>query len=137
MRIREDEEEGSGGVNLTPMIDVVFLLIIFFMVSTSFIELEKELEIDLPEAASGETRATPRPEIVVNVQEDGGIALDGEEVGIEALTYRLERAVEEDPEQPVTIRGDREVAYDNVVRVIDACRIAKVRNLAVTARDKR
>jgi len=137
MKIREEEERDTAGVNLTPMIDVVFLLIIFFMVSTTFIELEKDLEIDLPRSEAGTSAADPLEVILVNVQKDGTIVMDGKEVSVEALTYRLQRAAEADPEQGVEIRGDRAADLDSVVRVLDACQKAEIRNTALRAREMR
>ncbi len=132
MKIREEEEAEERGVNLTPMIDVVFLLIIFFMVSTTFIDLE----IDLPEASSGESSETISREMVVSLLPDGRIYLDDRETTIEALTYALQRAAERHPGQVVIIRGDRAANFENAVQVVDACKIAKITNVALRAREE-
>lgn len=136
MKIREEEEAEERGVNLTPMIDVVFLLIIFFMVSTTFIDLETDLEIDLPEASSGESTETISREMVVSLLPDGRIYLDDRETTIEALTYALQRAAERDPKQVVIIRGDKAANFENAVQVVDACKIAKITNVALRAREE-
>lgn len=136
MKIREDEEQENASVNLTPMIDIVFLLIIFFMVSTSFIELEKDMEIDLPEASSGESSADPLRDIVVNLRSDGTMFVDGKETTFDALRYLLQRAAERDPEQAVTIRGDRVASLENVVHVLDACKVARIHNISLKAREE-
>ena len=133
MKIRDDEEQESVGPNLTPMIDIVFLLIIFFMVSTTFIELEKDLEIDLPEASAGEVSTEASRVIVVNVRKGGEILVNGEEASAGALRYKLQRAVEENPKQAVEIRADREAQHGAVVSVIDAVKLAKVTNLSLKA----
>ena len=108
-------------LNLTPMIDVIFQLLIFFMVATTFQDPEREIDVELPEASTGEPLEVELDEIVINIKRDGALFLSGEEVSREELIRRLGRAAEIDPEIPVTIRGDRLVHHEQVVGVMDAC----------------
>jgi len=117
--------------NLTPMIDVVFLLLIFFMVATTFLDPEREIEIELPGAESATTLDKELDEIVINVMEDGSILLSGSAVAADELVWTLKRAARKDPATPVSIRGDRRVAHEVIVRVLDACGTAGLSNLAV------
>ena len=131
MNIRDDESEESVQMNLTPMIDVVFQLLVFFMVATTFLDPERELDVDLPEATTGDVVEERLDENVINVLRDGGFVLGGEPVDRERLSQSLARAAERNPETPVTIRGDRLVHHESIVTVMDACGAAGLFNLAI------
>ena len=118
-------------LNLTPMIDVVFLLLIFFMLATTFMDPEREIDLDLPEAASSVAQDTQQDEIIINVMRDGAIRLGDSTVDRSGLLSELRRAARENPEIAVTIRGDRLVTHEVIVSVMDACGQAGLRNLAV------
>ena len=131
MKIRDDENQEEPILNLTPMIDVVFLLLIFFMVATTFLDPEREIDIDLPTAESGAVTEEVPEELVINLFRDGRINLGGREVDADALEEALYHAARRDPATPVTIRGDRQVHHETVVGVMDACGKAGLSNLAV------
>ena len=131
MQIRDDSMEDEIAVNLTSLIDVVFLLLVFFMVTTTFLDPERQIELDLPQAESGSESEAPPEELVINVLADGRVSLAGRELDDEALRSSLERAARKDPTTPVTIRGDASVAHARIVAVMDACALAGLSNLAV------
>ena len=131
MQIRDDDTSEDLVQSLAPMIDVVFLLLIFFMVATTFVEREKEMGIDLPTAQSGEEASFDAEEIVINLLEEGRIRLNGEDVSPERLDQLLAGAAAVNPETPVTIRGDRMVHHEAIVGVMDACGVAGLSNLSV------
>ena len=131
MRIRDEELEDELSLNLTSLIDVVFLLLIFFMVATTFLDPERALELDLPQAESGEQVHERPDELVLNVFRDGRVALGGRELELPALRASLERAAGRDPSTPVTIRGDAQVEHARIVAVMDACALAGLSNLSV------
>ncbi len=135
MHIRDTDDGDELTLNLTPMIDVVFLLLIFFMVATSFIDPEKEMDVDLPPALSGDALDEAPDEITINIMRDGRYLVAGAEVDRAGLDATLERAARRNPETPVTIRGDRLVHYEKVVSVMDACGVAGLTNLAVGTTD--
>ena len=109
-------------IEMTPMIDMVFLLLIFFLVSTTFYQAEREMQIALPEASSaGPISATLR-EIIVNVDAEGQIIVSGAVLEPDDLRSMIAEAVESNPDQKVTVRGDRQTPYANVVRVLDICK---------------
>jgi biopolymer transport protein ExbD len=122
---------GELALNLTPMIDVVFLLLIFFMLATTFMDPEREIDLDLPEAASSLAQDTERDEIIINVMRDGVLKLGESAVDRDGLLAELRRAARRNPEIAVTIRGDRLVTHEVIVSVMDACGQAGLRNLAV------
>ena len=131
MRIREDEGADEPILNLTSLIDVVFLLLVFFMVATTFLDPEKEIEIELPEAVAGESPDSERDELVINVFSDGRIVLSGAELDADDLLLALKSAARVDPDRPVTIRGDRLVRHERIVKVMDACGQAGLVNFAI------
>lgn len=131
MNIREDTDFEELVINLTPLIDVVFLLLIFFMVATTFLDPEREIDVELPTAQSaGEPQRTPE-EIVLNVLQDGRVFHDGTQLTDDDLRLLLKRAAQHDPETPVTIRGHRLAQHQSIVSVMDACGSAGLFNLAV------
>ena len=137
MNIREENDGDELVINLTPLIDVVFLLLIFFMVTTTFLDPEREIDVELPTAQSaGEPQRMP-DEIVLNVLEDGRVMHHGHELDRDQLTALLKGAAQHDAETPVTIRGHRRAQHQNIVAVMDACGLAGLSNLAVgTAHDE-
>ncbi len=124
--IRSAAPSSDTAIEITPMIDMVFLLLIFFLVATTFHQTERELQIALPHAASAAPISVALREIVINVGPDGEIIVAGEEMPPEALRSLIEEAVAANPEQKVSVRGDRATPYANVVRVLDLCKGAGV-----------
>lgn len=109
-------------IELTPLIDMVFLLLIFFLVATTFHQEEREMQIALPDAdAAGPISATLK-EIIINVTEDGGIVTGGRRIEPDQLHEMIRQAVAVNPEQKVTVRGDRRATYAHVVTVLDICK---------------
>lgn len=131
MNIRDEEGVDEPTLALTPMIDVVFQLLIFFMVATTFHDPEREIDVDLPPAQTGSELTSETDEIIINVQRDGALILSGEVVDRETLALRLSSAAQRNPETPVTIRGDRLVHHEDVVGVMDACGVAGLTSLSL------
>ena len=121
------KQQGLGAtVELTPLIDMVFLLLIFFLVATTFKQQEREMQIALPVAqAAGPISATLR-ELIVNVDQGGTIIVGGRRIEVEDLRALIGEAVQVNPQQKVTVRGDRRTAYANVVRVLDICKASGI-----------
>lgn len=121
-------------LNLTPMIDVVFLLIIFFMVGTKFTELERKIGLQVPEVSqAGALTAAPEKK-VVNVYQDGHLALDQEPVTLDELTARLAEARSHYQDLGVLIRGDGQGTFQRVAEVLGACKQAGVAELGISVR---
>lgn len=121
-------------LNLTPMIDIVFLLIIFFMVGTKFADMERKITLQVPQVSDVET-LTPAPEKrVVNVYRDGRIALDRRIVTLDELKQRLQSAHGQYSDLGVIVRGDAEGAFQNVAAVLNACRQAGIAEMGVSVR---
>ena len=135
MKIAVDEAADEMTLNLTSLIDVVFLLLIFFMVATTFLDPEREIAIELPRASSAEPRAELPDELVINVGREGELTLGGRSLDRAGLDAELLRVARRAPQTPVTIRGDRLVHHEDIVGVMDACGAAGLSNLAVGTLD--
>ena len=118
-------------INVTSLIDVVFLLLIFFVVTSTFLE-QPGLDLTLPEAGSAEP--APREEIDLRVRSDGTIELDGAAVGIEDLRDRIEQALSDGETDRVLLEADARVSHGLVVQVMDAARSAGAAGLTVATR---
>ena len=135
MRIREDDAAEDMVLNLTPMFDVVFLLLIFFMVATTFLDPEREIDIELPQAESGNPLEEEPDEVLIHVFRDGRVELDGREYDDGALLETLRLRAQRNPRTSVTIRGDRLAHHERIVAVMDACGLAGLGNLAIGTTD--
>jgi biopolymer transport protein ExbD len=113
------------------MIDVMFNLVLFFLASTTFLRMEKEIDLELPHAQSGHAEQDAPEEIVINVLKDGRITVAGATLEGEDLLKRLHQAAARNPKTPVTIRGDRLVQHERIVHVLDACGRAGLAQLSV------
>ncbi len=115
---------------LAPMIDVVFLLLCFFVTSQLFAQWEAEIDITLPTARTGQTPQRLPGEIILNILRDGSVVVNGRTLQDEELGDMLKRLAELFPGQPVVIRADRQTAYEHVVNVLDRCREADIWNIS-------
>jgi len=125
-------QQESYGIDMTPLVDTVFLLLIFFMVSTHFIEFTKKLDIELPEAKGG-TVAEEEIHFVIEMDLDGTILLNGEGVTVEQLEARL-NASRGASRRSVVIRADRRLHYGNVIQVMGICKDSGVRDIGVAVK---
>ena len=134
---KKDHSEEVPSLPLMPMIDCVFLLIIFFLVTTAFIKLEQDLSINLPvHSRQLKVRTPPSRPIVVNVRYlPGGRALyhvENERMSLSALTVNLSRAKVRNKDQAVVIRGDRRVKWGHVAAVMGSCAQAGITKVSAT-----
>ena len=129
------QKNNQTEIDLTPMIDIVFLLIIFFMVSTKFSELnevERDLAINVP-TVSDATALTAAPnKRLVEVSKDGSIKLDRHAVTLSELQLKLSAAKQQYPKLGVVIRGDGRGALQHSVEVLATCRKVEITDLNIT-----
>ena len=130
MRFRAAIEAERAGFQLAPMIDIVFLLLIFFIVTWAYARFETELDVAVPVAEKGQDPNRAVGEIIVNVRKDGQFVVEGRPVGAGELLEKFKRVASVHKDVAVILRGDRETAYDNIVKVLDLCREAGIWNIA-------
>lgn len=121
------------GFQLAPMIDIVFLLLCFFVTSQIFTVWEAELDVTLPTAQTAQIEQRLPGEIILNVLRDGHVVVNGRDLSAAELTALLNRLVELFQGQPVLIRADRQTPYEHVIRVLDECRTAGIWNISFAA----
>lgn len=128
------QTEDQISINLTPMIDIVFLLIIFFMVGTKFSELterDRDIALSVPKVSDAKALTAAPSNRVIDIFADGRVELDREPVTLEELQTQLEAARKQYPKMGVVIRGDADSPYQNVASVMATCRRAEIADLNI------
>jgi biopolymer transport protein ExbD len=128
--LKETDEE--VGITLTSLIDVIFLLLIFFMVTTTLIEPSRRLDIQLPEAKAATAEAKSIP-VTIEIGEKGEISLNGESVDVSALESRL-KAMERESKRTAIVRADRRLDYGRVVAVLGICRASGFQDIGIAVK---
>jgi biopolymer transport protein ExbD len=125
MRLPEESVEDAGP-DLTPVIDVVFLLLIFFLVATEYHQEERELDVVLPEVVQAQPLAMTK-ELIVNITKAGVFKVGGRDYNEQQLYRVIREAKENNPQMTALIRGDGESALRHAVRVMGMCNKVKMR----------
>ncbi len=128
-RTRRRSTRPGLALDLTPMVDVVFLLIIFFMVSTTFITLESGLPVELPDARTAQAQADDLP--TVTIDRDGQVYVAGTPVSEAQLVAVLQPLVDASPAGVVVLRADSQVPHGQTVRVMDLIRQSGASRIAI------
>jgi biopolymer transport protein ExbD len=121
-------------LNLTAMLDVMFLLIIFFMLGTRFIDDERKIGLRVPDVVDRGTLTAAPARREVSVFRDGTITLDKKTVTLDELTVRLAAARRQYSDLGVLVRGDARGEFQNVASVLTACKQAGIQDLGITVR---
>ena len=132
MRRRRARKEEESEVNLTPMLDVVFIMLIFFIVTASFVK-EAGIEITRPPAATAERKE--RGNILIAITNNDQIWIDRRQVDPRALRANIERLHAENPQGSVIIQADEESKNGLLVQVMDSARLAGVFNVSIAAQE--
>jgi len=120
---------------MAPLIDIVFLTLVFFMVTSVYGALESEVDITLPTADSAIPSERNSGEIFINLRADGTIVVNEREQSIGELQVLLNRVADLFPGGAVIIRGDREAVLGKAIQILDACRKADIQNVSFAALD--
>lgn len=137
MNFRTKNKKALPGFQMTAMMDVIFLLLCFFIATSVFSQWEYEIDITLPSAQSGKVPDRLPGEIIINIAKDGRISINQQDMTMDALKTRLDRLSKYFPGQPVVLRADKETRYDDLIKVIDTCRKADIWNFSMaTIEDK-
>jgi biopolymer transport protein ExbD len=125
MRIRnKDEDLEEGIINTSSLVDVLFILLIFFIVTMSFNEEEREIEVNLPETDSSLSSASKA--LIVNVRSDGRYFLGAKQTNLANIQATLRRILDKNPQQKVLIRGDKQAFHGQVAAAIAACKASGI-----------
>jgi len=126
MRIRKPDEGDASVINVSSLLDVMFILIIFFLATTTFQQEERDIKVNLPESAEGRALSTAAKVIVINVRADGTYVMANRDTTVEAMEQALLNAIKADPQQKVLIRGDRQALHGHVAVAVSLCKRAGV-----------
>ena len=131
MRFRSENEENFS-LDLTPLIDVVFLLLIFFMVSTVFIDFKRQVDISLPSSKSSVPSEAMEP-VKVELTVDRQIFLNGEKINLEEFESTLSK-ISVSKKKSAIIRADKNLPYGNVIKVMGMLQSAKILDIGVAVK---
>jgi biopolymer transport protein ExbD len=120
----------TAEINMAPLIDLVFLLLIFFLVTTSFVK-ETGIDVQRPRASTATLKEAGN--ILVGIAADGRVFLDSKQIDVRSVRAHIERCLAENPEGAVVIVADKQSITDMVIRVMDQCRLAGARNVSIAA----
>jgi len=136
MPLRTNLDEPVG-LNMTPMIDMVFNLLIFFLVATKYYDVERELDVQLPQVGTARPLTAPPQEIVVNIFRDGTLIVDASPVSNEALAELLRQARSRYEDQAVLVRGDSGTVYQRVADVLSICESVGITRLSLSVKQEK
>ena len=126
MRIRPQEESEGELINMSSLLDVVFILLIFFIATTTFQQEEKDMQVNLPQASDGKALSSAPSVLVINVRDTGEYLLGSQMVTLEQLAQQMKAAAENQPDQKVLVRGDENARHGDVSRAMLTCRQAGI-----------
>ena len=136
MNFRRNSRSRAAAVQMSSLMDVIFLLLCFFVTTSVFSQWETEISITLPTAKSATVPGRMPGEIILNLSKDGTVSVNGQTLSLAEVTERLTRIAKLYPGQPVVIRADKDTAYESLVGVVDACRTADVWNFSLATKDE-
>ena len=120
-------------INMGPLVDMVFLLLIFFVVTTSFV---KETGIDVQRSTAATAERKERGNIMLGISADGQVYMEGKRIDVRSVRALIERALAEDPESGVVIVADKDSNTGTVVQAMDQCRLAGAMNVSLAAKQE-
>ncbi|MCC5855469.1 MAG: biopolymer transporter ExbD [Idiomarina sp.] len=126
-RLREEED---ASIDMTPMLDIVFIMLIFFIVTTSFVK-EAGIDVNRPEASQATQQ--PSANIFIAIRENGEVWMDRRQVDVERVAANLERLLAEQPTDMVVIQADRGARHGVVVQVMDQIKEAGIAQISIAA----
>ncbi len=129
MTIRRRKRQPRATLDLTSMVDVVFLLVIFFMVSTTFITVETGFPVDLPDAKTSVAEPSDLPTVTIN--KDQAIFFAGQPVGEESLATLVQQELAASGYTTVVLRADKSVPHGTAVRIMDLIKQAGAKRIAI------
>lgn len=130
MKFGKQAQEEAASLQLAPLVDIVFLMLVFFMTTAVFTSLESELDIKLPTANSATSIERSRGEIYINLKSDNSIVLNDRVLTVPELQEVLYRVAENAPGASIIIRGDRAAALEGAIAILNCCRNADIQDVS-------
>ena len=130
MKFRRREAPHVLGFQIAPMVDILLVLICFFIVTWNFAKKELDIDVKVPAAQNGKENAATMNQTVLNVRSDGTVIWNRKPIDADELRSRLQQLAEIYPDYAIILRGDQKVKYEDIVRILDVCRDAKIWNVA-------
>ena len=130
MNFRRHAKPEIFGFQIAPMVDILLVLLVFFIVTWNFSLSEKELDVKIPSATHSKESEAYVGQVVVNVKTDGSIVFNRQPISAEELIAKLRELAKLYPDQAVILRGDQNANYKYIVNVLDICREANIWNVA-------
>jgi biopolymer transport protein ExbD len=124
-------------LQLAPMLDVVFQLLIFFLVTFEFQRSEMDMSVSVPSAQEGADTKRALGEIIVNVRVTGEVVVEGQVMTQAQLKDKLAAIARQHKNQPIRLRGDADASYQTIVEVIDTCQKAGIWNISFATQRKK
>src|SRR5207244_12253262 len=131
MNLRSHAPLHHPGIKLAPLVDVLLLLLIFFLLTWNAARNENELDVKVPKASAAKEKSAPVGDVVVNVKADGNVVVNRRTLSAAELTDLLKSLVQLNSEQAVIIRGDEAGAYKNIIGVLNICTAAGIEQKSV------
>lgn len=129
MNLRRHATLQHPGIQLAPLVDVLLLLLIFFLITWNAARNENELDVKVPKASAAKEKTAPMGDVIVNVKADGNVVVNRRTLTAAELADLLKGLVQLYPDQAVVIRGDEAGAYKNIIGVLNICSEAGVTNV--------
>ncbi|MFT5139586.1 MAG: biopolymer transport protein ExbD [Lysobacterales bacterium] len=128
----QQQAEEESEINITPMLDVVFIMLIFFIVTATFVK-ESGIDVNRPDAATATKQE--KANILIAIAANNTIWIDRRQIDIRSVRPNIERLHAENPQGTIVIQADKESKTDTLIQVMDASRQAGVYNVSIAAQD--
>ena len=130
MNFRKRSQSPVLGFQIAPMVDILLVLLVFFIITWNFALTENELDVKIPSAVSAKEQHPVANQTVLNIREDGTVVMNRQPLSRDELLKRLTQLAELYPDYAIIIRGDKQLSFENLTAILDICNQAKIWNVA-------
>ncbi len=130
MNFRKRAQPQLLGFQIAPMVDILLVLLVFFIVTWNFAITENELDVKVPTASAAKEQQSVANQTVLNVRKNGTVVMNRKELSLTDLRAKLTQLSELYPDYAIILRGDKQLPYENLMAVMDICRQANIWNVA-------
>ena len=129
----DDDEEIISGINITPFVDIILVVLIIFMLATPVI-MNPGIKVNLPQASSGESTTPSR--LTISISKNGAVFLNGKVLPQDKIRQEIQKIVKENPNSQAILAADQDVPHGTVIRVLDQIRAAGIKKFAISIQKK-